>query len=417
VPLLILVDTLGQPAAELGMSLLLSVVKAVFFIGILFGISRLLLNRFLHWVAQTKNSEIFLLTIIMICFGAAWLSAAFGFSMAIGAFFAGLMLANTPHGGHITVEIISFRHVFVSLFFVSIGLLLDPYFFAMNLAPILSVVGFVLAVNFIVTFLIVVGFGYPPRVALTSSIILAQIGEFSFLLLEAARNPGYISNNFYQIFLSAAFITIFATPFLFKLTPHLIRLCERIPFFAMPPQEARRWKLSKATEPKDHLIICGFGQVGRDLFMALQYESVPFVIIEMRPDRVKEARELKAHVIYGDASNEELMRRAGIEKAKAVVVGISDAIGMIHIVRVVSRLNPKALLTVRTRFEKDVPKLYELGADAVVMEELEVSLELNGLVLSYLQLPKEKISQHLAKIRARKELSIEKTIFKRATEV
>lgn len=416
VPLLILAHTLGQEPEVLGPSLGKAAIQTVIFVGLFYLGSRFLLIRILDWIAQTRNREIFFLTAFAICLGAAWLSAFFGLSMAIGAFFAGLMLANTPYGSQIAGEINPFRHVFVSIFFVSIGLLFDPRFAVSHVGLVLMMVGLILTVNFFITTFVVTGFGYPPRVALAAGLMLAQIGEFSFLLLEAARQSGAVEPFFYQASLSAALLTIFATPFLFRLVTPLAVLCERVPILGAPPKEMQ--KLLQGTEItiRDHIIVCGFGRVGRDLVSGFQKEKVPFIVVDLNSKHIEEARRSGMNAIYGDAGNEEVMRKAGIDRARAVAVSFGDAIGMHHIIHVVERLNPETFLIVRTRYERNVPRLYEIGADMVVMEELEASLDLNRHVLKHLEIPPDRIEQHLNTIRLRKELSIEETIFKRATK-
>jgi len=412
--LLILAQTLGQPSPGVGLSLGVAAVKAFLFIGIVALLWRFVLVRFLEWVASTRNREIFLLAVIVICFGGAFLSASFGLSMAIGAFFVGFMLANTPYGNQVAGEIVPFRHVFVSLFFVSLGLLFNPAFMVSNLGLIFILVGLVLVVNFTLTTFIVIAFGRPPRVAVIIGLMLAQIGEFSFLILETARHSGSIDPYFYQVLLSVAFITIFATPFLFNAIPFFVRICEKIPLFGMPWREAK--KIAREELPlENHVIICGYGLVGRDLVIALQQEGVPYVVLELNPKNIQDARHVHAKVIYGDATNEEVMRRANIVKARAVVVSFAETFGMLHIVRVVQNLNPDVTMIVRSRFEKEVPNLYELGVDMVVMEELEASLEVNRLLLENFKVPQGRIEDHLKKIRTRKELAIEQAIFKRTT--
>jgi len=418
VPLLILVHTLGMPGQDLTSSLFIAAVRVILFSVVITVLWRFVLTRLLEWVVLTRNREVFLLTVIVICLGGAFLSAFFGLSMAIGAFVVGLMLANTPYGNQVAGEIVPFRHIFVNLFFVSLGLLFNPQFALANAGLILVVFGLVLVTNFVIMTLIIMFFGFPPRIALVTGLILAQIGEFSFLLLDQSRKTGLIEDSFFNILLSVAFLTIFATPFFFRAIPLLARLCDKIPLFGMSTKEAKKWEASPIAKGlKNHVIICGYGMVGRDLVIALQQEEVPHVVLELNPKEIKIAREDNANIIYGDATNEEVMKKAKIANARAVVVSFAEPFGMVHIVRVVQRLNPDTIIVVRSRYEKDVPNLYELGADLVVMEELEASLELNRAVLESFKIPPEKIQKHLQKIRTRKELAIEKAIFKRTTGI
>jgi len=411
VPLMIFITSLGQTADLMVQQLLMAFLKAALLLGGVVAFSRFILPQFLRQVALSRSREIFFLTAIVICLGTAWISQRLGLSLAIGAFFAGFMFANTEYGYQLIGDIVPFRHVFVNLFFVSIGLLFNVEFALNNFAFIMMVVGLVLLVNFVIMTLLIMGFGYPPRIAMATGIILSQIGEFSFLLLEAGRSAGGIDQFTYQILLSTAFFSMMITPFLFALVPPLLRVSERLPFMGMSPASIKDAAVIFKTS-RDHIILCGFGVAGRDLAKSFQEENIPFVLLEMSPQKIHMARKQNIHVIYGDAANLEVMKKAGIEHARAVVVSFADPIGMVQIIRVTQQLNPKVFLAVRTRFEREIPRLYELGADIVVLEEWQASLELNRNLLEHFEIAKERISRHLERIRMRHELVVEEAIMK-----
>jgi CPA2 family monovalent cation:H+ antiporter-2 len=361
-------------------------------------------------MASSRNREVFFLTAVAISLGAAWVSGQLGLSLALGAFFAGFMFANTDFSDMLIGEILPFRHVFVSVFFVSIGLLFDVRFALDNAGLLAMSVGLVLLVNFVLMAVIIVGFGFPPRVALAAGLILSQIGEFSFLLLEAAKRHG-IGAEIYNVFLSTAFLTMLATPMLFALVPLIFKLTEMIPVLGLHPSR----KLPVAEEPPSsaHVIVCGFGPAGRDLAATFMEENIPFVVLEMNARQVHLARRLGVRVIYGDAANAEVMRRAAVSRASAVIVSFADPLDLEQIVKLVQRLNPKTTVAVRTRYEQDMPRLYELGADIVVTEEWEASQELNRVILHHFDVGHDRIVHHLERIRARKELAIEEAILSR----
>ena len=413
VPLMILIGTLGASGEAVYLRLAWAIVKAaLFFAGVIF-FARYLLPRFFQRIALSRSREIFLLTAVIIILGTAWLSGQLGLSMAIGAFVAGVMFADTDFGNRLVSETIAFRHIFVSLFFVSIGLLFDLQFAAAHSITIAFVVGLVLLVNCVVTALVILFFSYSLRVALATGIILAQIGEFSFLLLEASRHTGGIDTFFYNVLLSSAFLTMFLTPLLFSLLPFLLQLSQRIPLFGVALGRAQGRAEISCLEMKEHVILCGFGPLGTDLAQAFQDEGILFVIIEMNHRLVREAKNHLYPVLYGDAANEEILKKAGIHRARALVVTFADPTAMAQIVRVVQVLSPGTFVAVRSRFERDIPALYELGADAVVMEELEASCELNRIILEHLAVDAPQIEHYLNRIRQRKELNIEAAIFKR----
>lgn len=412
VPMMILTTSFGDTqGGEILTSLLQVGGKMTGFLALVFISAKYLIPPFLRYVAMRKNREVFFLTCIVICLGISWLSSYLGFSFAIGAFFAGVLFANTDYGDQLSGEITSFRHIFVSVFFVSIGMIFNLQFAIEHIGWILLVVGLVLVINFVVMSLIIMGFKYPPRIAFASGLILSQMGEFSFLLLEAGKNAGAVEPFFYNILLSTAFITMMLTPFLFMLIKPLVKVSEGLSFMGAPPK-GKHGGLDIKTYDK-HVILCGYGVTGHALGNMLQEENIPFVLIEMNPKHIQEARKNKINVIYGDAANREIMLRAGVMRASAVVVSFGDSLGLSQIIKLVEKLNPDVTLAVRTRYARDAVKFYELGCDVVVMEEWEASEELNRLILERFEVPKERIEHHIAIIRQKKELVIEEALMRR----
>jgi CPA2 family monovalent cation:H+ antiporter-2 len=412
VPIMIFLSAFGQSVSSVGLALGSAFLKTVLLLAGAFFFSRFLLPRLLHRVAAIRNREIFFLFSVVICLGMAWGSGALGLSMAIGALLAGFMFANTGFSHQLIGDIIPFRHLFVSIFFVSIGLLFDIQFFLAHIGLVLSVVSLVLFINFVIMTLLIMAFGFPPRVAVITGIILSQIGEFSFLLIEMARGSGHITPELYQVLLSTAFMTMLMTPLLFAMIPFVLKALSRFVIFGVPPQN---WTRPDRTlgALHEHVILCGFGPTGKDLAVAFLEENIPFVIIEMNPDKIREAKKMHMKALYGDASNQEVLKRAGITRARAVIVSFPDALGMTQIIRVVQDLNPDVSLAVRTRYAGQMSHLYELGADIVVTEEWEASHELNRLVLEQLDIEAARIGHHLDRIRARKEIAVEEAIFRR----
>ena len=412
VPLMIFLSAFGQSVNSIGLALGTALFKTILLLSGAFAFSRFLLPQLLHRVAAIRNREIFFLFSVVVCLGMAWGSGALGLSMAIGALLAGFMFANTGFSHQLIGDIIPFRHLFVSIFFVSIGLLFDVHFFLNHVILVFSVVSLVLFINFFIMTILIMAFGFPPRVAVITGLILSQIGEFSFLLIEMARGSGNITQELYQILLSTAFMTMLMTPLLFAAIPLLLKFLSRYVIFGIPPKDWSREDRT-LTALHDHVILCGLGPTGRDLAAAFQEEKIPFVIVEMNPVKIREAKKMHMKALYGDASNQEVLKRAGIARARAVIVSFPDALGMTQIIRVVQDLNPDVLLAVRTRYGGQMPHLYELGADLVVTEEWEASHELNRLVLGQLDVPDDRIEYHLNRIRSRKEVAIEEAIFKR----
>jgi len=415
VPLMIFLSAFGQSMNSVGLALGFAFLKTFLFLAVAFVFSRFLLPQLLFRVAAFRSREIFFLFSVVVCLGMALGSSALGLSMAIGALLAGFMFANTGFSHQLIGDIIPFRHLFVSIFFVSIGLLFDIHFFLNHIFLVLSVVSLVLFINFFIMTLLIMAFGFPPRVAVITGIMLSQIGEFSFLLIEMARGSGHITPDLYQVLLSTAFLTMLMTPLLFAAIPFVLKVLGRFVIFGVPP---KNWTKQDRTLSSltGHVILCGFGPTGQDLAIAFREEKIPFVIIEMNPVRMREAKKMHMRAIYGDAANQEVLKRVGISRARAFIVSFPDPLGATQIIRVVQGLNPNVILAVRTRYEGQMPQLYELGADIVVTEEWEASHELNRLVLGQLNIPQERIDYHLGRIHSRKEIAVEDAIFRRAAK-
>ena len=413
-PLLIFITSFGTPGDSILNAVGLSFFKAFLLLGGVLVTSKFILPNIMRWITLSKSREIFMLSTVLLCFGSSWISAKMGLSAPLGAFFAGIMLANTYYHHQIPGDIAPFRHIFVSIFFISIGLLFDPVFSWINWNTVVPVVGLVLFVNCFVISVVVLAFGYPPRVAIITGVILSQIGEFSFLLLETAAKGGLIEHTFYQTILSASVITIFLTPFLFQLIPLLMKMTSKIPFFGMPPKAGSALEKKENTRLlKNHVIICGYGTAGQDLAAALLLENIPYIVIEMNPQNIQKARLHRVPVVYGDAMNDNVLEEVAIHKAKAVVISFGDASSIAYIVQAVQRLNPETLTVVRSRYERDIAWLYQLGADIVIMEELEVSAELVRVILDHTGVQEDLIKTHVGRIRARKEFLVEQSILKK----
>ncbi|PIQ82647.1 MAG: sodium:proton exchanger, partial [Candidatus Omnitrophica bacterium CG11_big_fil_rev_8_21_14_0_20_64_10] len=280
VPLLIFVSGMGAGPGSILAAAGGSALKAAALLGGVLAGARWGVPFLFRQIAHVRNRETFLLVAVVVCFGTAWISGQLGLSLAIGAFFAGLMFANDDAGQRIMREIMPLRYVFVSLFFVSIGLLFDAQFAWAHAGMILRVMGLVLAVNFLLMTVLIMALGYPPRIALAAGIMLSQIGEFSFLLLETGRRAGSIGPDLYHVLFSAAFLTMLLTPLLLALVPAALRLSAQAKSFGMPPMPLRR-RDQKPAEEAPHIILCGFGRCGQDLADTLRREAVPFTLVEM----------------------------------------------------------------------------------------------------------------------------------------
>lgn len=395
IPLLAGGSTMGTDA------LFFFFVKVILIILLVITSAKWVVPRLLYHIASTKSRELFLLSVIALCFAVAWVTSMAGLSLALGAFLAGLIISESEYSHQALGSILPFRDVFMSFFFVSVGMLLDMIFF---LKQPVSLTGMALGVLIIKAFIVTslsVFMGLPLRLAVLVGISLSQVGEFSFILSGTALQYGLLAGDLHQVFLVVSVLTMMATPFAVSAAPGIAGAILKLPL----PENVRRVSSSACdgggdVRIKDHLIIVGFGLNGRNLARAAAFSGIPYVIVEMNPVTVREERQRGEPIYYGDATEEAILRQMNITEARAIVVVINDPAATRRITELVRRLNPRAYLIVRTRFLQEMVPLSELGADEVIPEEFETSVEIFSRVLTKYLMPKEEIERFVAEIRA-----------------
>ncbi|MBI4606067.1 MAG: cation:proton antiporter [Planctomycetes bacterium] len=349
-------------------------------------------------VVRTRSRETFLLVIIILCLGAAWLSSLAGLSLALGAFLAGLIISQSEYSHQALGEIVPFRDAFNSLFLISMGMLLDVGVFA-RAWPLLLGVAAIVGVKALVSWGVTIVLGYPFRVAVIVGLCLAQIGEFSFVLAKQGRGEGLLSDQVYQLFLAAAVITMVLTPLLKGIAPRLADLLAPL----VPRRGAKTKALAEAPgAAKDlhpHVLIIGFGLNGRNLAHALQRVSIPYAVIEMNPETVRAERKKGEPIFYGDASSPEVLEHAGIGRARVLVIAVSDPTVIRRATELARRLHPGLHIIVRTRYLQEMAPLIELGADEVVPEEFETALEIFSRTLRKLLVPRDLVDRFVREAR------------------
>jgi monovalent cation:H+ antiporter-2, CPA2 family len=344
--------------------------------------ARTIVPRVLQEILKTRSRELFLITVILIGTLTALGTAAAGASLALGAFLAGLVISESDYAHQALTELMPFRDIFISLFFVAVGMLVQLDFLAVH--PLLTTLG-VAVIMAGKTLAAAVGpaiMGYSGRVALLAGVAVSQIGEFSFVLAREGRTAGLLSDALYQSFLGVAVFTMLLTPFLIQGGPGLLDRLERVvPLDRLLPG-FRPSDVGVAQEPiADHVIIAGYGLNGRNLAVALRAINAPYVIVELNAQTVRDARARGEPAFYGDATREEILRALGAERARLMVIAISDPAATRSMVRVARGLNAKLHIIARTRYIVEIPELTRLGADAVIPEEFETSIEIFSRVL------------------------------------
>ncbi len=395
VPMMLLIVPLSsRGSVEIG-TLALALGKAAATVAVIAFAARRIVPRFLAAMVRTRQKELFTLAVLLLVFGTALGTSAAGLSLALGAFLAGLVVSESEFGHQAVADIAPFRDAFSALFFVSVGMLFDPRVLLTSPLAVVSVLAFVLLGKAAFGALPVLLLGYGPRVALVVGISLAQIGEFSFVLLSAAHRAGGIDGTEYQAILAAAIASMIATPFLFEAS-------HRVAYRLAGGERGRLDAPAAApggAPGEGHVVILGFGHTGETLARVLGRSKIPFRILELNPDRVARARGKGLWIEYGDAANDRVLRHCGIEKARAALVLLSDPRATRRAVRLCRGLAPGIFLIARTRYLAEIPELAALGADEVVAEEFETSLEISSRTLRHFGFPLPWVEAETSEIR------------------
>jgi CPA2 family monovalent cation:H+ antiporter-2 len=400
VPFMLLIPILAGhqgSAAELLWTLLKS---AAILFAIIFG-ARWLVPNLLHQIVRTRSRELFIITIILLCLGTAFLTSELGLSLALGAFLAGLVISESEYAYQAISDILPFKESFNGLFFISIGMLINLSFLNRHPVTIISAVAIILLLKAFTGFLSVHLLGHPVRASLQTGLYLAQIGEFSFVLAMAGKSAGLIAEDQYQLFLSASVLTMVLTSFVFWASPGISgwissrRLLERLDRMRRIAE-----KEGFPSRREGHVIIIGFGLNGRNLAEVLKEVSVPYVVLEINNDTVLQMKKKGEPIFYGDGTSPEILRKVGMATARMLVVAISDPAATRRIVQLARKESPRLYIIVRTRYTAEVEDLLGLGANEVIPEEFETSIEIFAKVLHHYQVPKNLLIEQIERIRS-----------------
>ncbi len=390
VPFMLFVPLLGKNEIALR-PVALALLETAGLILALWMIAEKLLPKLLHHILKTRNRELFVITIILVVLGVPLVSYKLGLSFSLGAFLAGLIISRSEYAHQVFSEILPLRDTLIGFFFISIGLLIDAEFLRQNIPNILASALFVSGIKF----LVIASIGYLMsrsfRIGIQTGLYLSQIGEFSFVLALSGREYQLLPPDFYQIFLTSAIITMLLTPFFIKfLGPRL---------YGIPSTKTKDLVDESRASCAGHVILVGFGVVGRNLAKALKEAKIPYVIVELNAETVKRMKREGEPIYFGDASSKVVLEHMCVDEARMLVVAVSDPMAARRIVAIARRENPRLYILVRTRFLGEVPELKALGADEVVPEEFVSSLEILESVLKKYSVPSELIESVKEKIR------------------
>ena len=403
IPMILVTPILAGNTSDIGMALLGLLIKSGLIILITLISARYIVPRLLYYIAKTKSKELFLLTTLTLCFAVAWLTSAAGLSLALGAFLAGLIISESEYSHQATSLILPFKELFTSFFFISIGMLLDLGFFTENAGFILLIVLIVFVIKGTIATVATAILKYPPRVALLTGLALFQIGEFAFILSKVGVENGLLRPEMNQYFLSVSIVTMFFTPFVMMFSQTLSSVI-------IPPGIQKKWGMLLSSEQNErtteqfrmenHLIIVGYGINGRNVARAAQHIDIPYTILELNAETVKQEKANGEHILFGDATEPHILHFVKLHKARVVVIAISDPKATEYIVSNIRSISQSVYVIVRTRYVSEIDELNSLGADEVVPEEFETSVSIFSRVLQNFLVPVGEIENLIRTIRA-----------------
>lgn len=419
VPMVLIVPLLGTAMSEgnvvAGVAIALGKAAAVVVVTI--ALARVVVPRLLAWVDASRSREVFLLAVLALCLGTAWATGLAGLSLALGAFLGGMVVADTEYGHRAMSEVMPLRDAFVSVFFVSLGMFFDLQ--VVLAQPVLVAglaAGFIFGKGFLAT-LAAMAMRFPARVAWLAGVGLAQFGEFGFVLARLAESSGVIDAAGVAPILSAGILSMFFTPLLVKLAPS-VRAGERL---LLPLEKligARsidQEDVEHPEAPRPHVIVVGYGLAGQTITRALKACGERYVVLELNAETVRAARAKGEPVFYGDATSPEALEHAHLNEAKTLLLVLNDPLAAQRIVAAAKRVAPTVPVLMRARYLKEAESLRALGAQDVVAEEVEASLELLARLLRLLQTPRNVIDARVKEARDATNSSERKVTFPRRT--
>ncbi len=389
VPLLVIVPALGSSPEQMVMALGMAFLKAVVLLGVLLTGGQQVMRWWLTLMARRKSEELFVLNLLLITLGLAWVTEHAGLSLALGAFVAGMLVAETEYKHQVETDIRPFHDVLLGLFFITIGMKLDwhavvnEWFIValLTLGPVLA--------KFLLVALLARVFGAAPGVALRTGLYLAQAGEFGFVLLALGADQAVIAPQWVSPVLASMVLSMMATP---VLVLYSNRIVSRLSATDWMMQSVALTTIAKrAIANEAHVIICGYGRSGQNLAALLVQERIPYMALDLDPDRVRQAAAAGQSVVFGDAARLQSLMAAGLARASAVVVTYHDTPSALKVLRLVQQHAPKVPVVVRTVDDTDLDRLRAAGATEVVPEALEGSLMLASHALALVGVPMRRV--------------------------
>ena len=403
VPMMLVTPLIAGESTNLGISILSLLLKFIVVLAITFISARYIVPRLMHAVAKTNSKELFLLVTITLCFAVTFLTSEAGLSLALGAFIGGLIISESEYSHQATSIILPFRELFTSFFFVSVGMLLDLSFFLSNIPIVLLLVIVVFIVKSSIAAIAVAILRYPTRTVLLTGLSLFQVGEFAFILSKVGIEYNLLSVQTNQYFLSVSIVSMLLTPFVIIFSENIVNrlmgVSKKLGLNSSFISKKGKAEIANH-ELENHLVIIGYGVNGSNLAKAAASSNIPYIVIEMNAGAVKREREKGLPIIFGDATQDHILETVHLADARAAVIAISDTLATKAIIKNIRSYSDSLYLVVRTRYVKETSELIALGADKVIPEEFETSVQIFTHVLHNFLVPKDNIDQLVEKVRA-----------------
>ena len=389
VPLLVLIPALGSPAEQLFGALALALLKAVVLVGLLLTGGQRVMRWWLTLVARRKSEELFVLNLLLVTLALAWLTELAGLSLALGAFIAGMLISETEYKHQVETDIRPFHDVLLGLFFISIGMMLDWHEVIDHWPVVLLLLTVPVLLKLVLITALARGLGATQGVALRTGLYLAQAGEFGFVLLSLAQEGQLVPPNLLNPVLAAMVLSMLATPLIVLNANAIVMKWVSNEWMQQSLQMTSIAR--KAINTKQHVIICGYGRCGQNLARMLDQEGIPYIALDLDPDRVRQAAAAGNSVVFGDAARVQSLMAAGLARASAVVVTYLDTPGALKVLGSVREHAPAVPIVVRTVDDHDLERLQAAGATEVVPEAIEGSLMLASHALALVGVPMRRV--------------------------
>ncbi|MCW5232979.1 cation:proton antiporter domain-containing protein [Verminephrobacter eiseniae] len=389
VPLLVLIPALGSAPGQLLPALAWALLKAILLVGLLLIGGQRLMRWWLTLVARRKSDELFMLNLLLITLGLAWLTELAGLSLALGAFIAGVLVSETEYRHQVGTDIRPFHDVLLGLFFITIGMLLDWHILLERWALVLALLTVSLIFKLAIILALARGMGATAGVALRTGLYLAQAGEFGFVLLSLTSSNGLVQAALMNPILAAMVLSMLATPFLIM---HSNRIVMRLVASDWLQQSLQMTSIArKSINTSGHVLICGYGRCGQNLARMLEHERIPYMALDLDPDRVHQAAAAGDSVVYGDATRLQALMAAGLVRASAVAITYADVPAALKVLANARSHAPQVPVVVRTQDDLHLDALQRAGATEVVPETIEGSLMLASHALALVGVPMRRV--------------------------